>query len=191
VRRFAAQSGTALLESPALFVGHRTGADDTGDGRRGGGGALFVELLPEPDAIVTIGPNNAAFRIDASWIDPLTREVHGTNAAVMNPLRPGETPEVMDAYFSEPDRDKAYWMLNCYLALRAAVDFQQTGDCARAKGVIDMVQAQVETWLVQNPDDDIQADLDLMLDLRFVLEDTCTATEPIRPQVFDGGCYYS
>jgi len=191
VRRFAAQSGVALLESPALFVGHRTGGDDTEQGRRGGGGALFVELIPEPDAIVTIGPNNAAFRIDATWTDPLTRQTRGTNAAVMNPLRPGETPDVSNPYFSESTRSKAYWMLNCYLALRAAVDFQQSGDCARAKGVLDMVQAMVEIWLLDTPDTDIQEDLDLMIELRFVLEDTCTAVPPIRPQVFDGGCYAS
>lgn len=191
VKRFASQGGLALLDSPALFVGHRTGADDTGEGRRGGGGALFVELIPEPDAIVTIGPNNAAFRIDATWTDPLTRETRGTNAAVVNPMRPGETPDASNPYFSESSRSKAYWMLNCYLALRAAVDFQQSGDCARAKGVIDMVQAMVEIWLLDSPDTDIQADLDLMLDLRYVLEESCTSVTPIRPQVFDGGCYAS
>lgn len=191
VRRFTAQSGVALLESPALFVGHRTGSDDTGQGRRGGGGALFVELIPERDAIVTIGPNNAAFRIDATWTDPLTRQTRGTNAAVVNPLRPGETPDVSNPYFSESTRSKAYWMLNCYLALRAAVDFQQSGDCARAKGVLDMVQAMVEIWLVDSPDTDIQEDLDLMIDLRWVLESSCTPVDPIRPQVFDGGCYAS
>lgn len=191
VRRFTAQSGIATLESPALFVGHRTGSDDTGEGRRGGGGALFVELLPEPDAIVTIGPDHAAFRIDATWTDPLTHETRGTNAAVVNPMRPGETPDVTNPYFSDDQRSKAYWMLNCYLALRAAVDFQETGDCARAKGVLDMVQAMVEIWLVDQPDADIQADLDLMIDLRFVLEDECTSVTPIRPQVFDGGCYAS
>lgn len=191
VRRFASQGGLAILQSPALFVGHRTGADDTAQGRRGGGGALFVELIPEPDALVTIGPNNAAFRIDATWTDPLTHEQRGTNAAVVNPMRPGETPDASNPYFSESSRSKAYWMLNCYLALRAAVDFQQTGDCARAKGVIDMVQAMVEIWLLDSPDADIQEDLDLMIDLRFVLEDSCTSLPPIRPQVFDGGCYAS
>lgn len=191
VRRFGSQAGIAILTSPALFVGHRTGADDTSQGRRGGGGALFVELIPEPDAIVTIAPGAAAFRIDATWTDPLTHEVRGTNAAVMNPNAPGWTPDPSSPYFSDPERSKAYWMLNCYLALRAAVDFQQTGDCARAKGVIDMVQAMIEIWLLDSPDQDIQEDLDLMLDLRFVLEDQCSAVTPIRPQVFDGGCFSS
>ena len=191
VRRFGTQGGLAVLASPALFVGHRTGADDTAQGRRGGGGALFVELIPEPGAIVSIRPGQAAFRIDATWTDPLTRELRGTNAAVINPNSPGWTPDPSSPFFSDPDRSKAYWMLNCYLALRAAVDFQQTGDCARAKGVIDMVQAMIEIWLLDTPDVDIREDLELLLDLRFALEDECSSTPPIRPQVFDGGCFAS
>jgi Ca-activated chloride channel family protein len=188
-RRAFAQSDFAELASPALFIGHRMGASDVGGGRRGGGGGLFVELIAEPGAS-TMGAGRAAFEMQATWIgsDGAPRM---TTASVVNPLAPGQNP---DGMWPELTSDgKPFMMLNMYLALRAAVDFYESGDCAHSRGVVDMMALVVEGWQARYDDPDIWADNTLMLDLRDNMEAGCaamTVIPPEQPRDFDGGCMF-
>jgi len=93
--------------------------------------------------------------------------------------------------FSDENRAKAFMALNMYLALRAAVVFYDSGDCARAQGVIDMMNTSVDLWRARRPDPDIEADAQLMDRLRTNLLGRCRSVEPVQPRNFSGGCFYS
>jgi Ca-activated chloride channel family protein len=94
-------------------------------------------------------------------------------------------------YFSDDAQGKPFMMLNMFLALRAAVDFYDGGDCNRAVGVIDMMRPAIEGWQAEYADPDLDDDYLLMLHLRENLVTHCEATAPvapIEPVFFDGGC---
>jgi Ca-activated chloride channel family protein len=185
--RARVEDGVAVLETPALFVGQRRGASDVGGGRRGGGGGLFVELVADAGSGVPAGA--PAFELREEW----TR-LDGTRAerarSVSNALPPGVNPDGMWPSFSEPRLGKAFMMLNMYLALRATTDLYADGDCARARGVVQMMTPATEAWLGRFDDPDIEADYALMLALDANLQTLCRTTHPIEPRTFDGGCFF-
>jgi len=187
-RRASATNRGATLESPALFLGHRTGSTDVGGGRRGGGGGLFVELIAEEGAL-SLGAGQPAFTMSATWLSGTGAPVRHDQAQI-NSLPPGQNPASMWAEVSDPAHQQGFMMLNMYLALRAAVEFHQAGDCARALGVIDMVAPTVERWLAEWDNPDIIADFELLMRLRANIEAACQ-TQPVQPQFFSGSCMYS
>ena len=176
----------AVLASPALFLGHRTGSDDVAGGRRRGGGGLFVELLADPSSGIAAGA--PAFTLHASWTAP-DGTTRSSEQTMVNPLAPGQNPAGMWPELSDEARGNAFMMLNMYLALRAATVFHDGGDCARGMGVIDMMAPSVEGWQAEYENPDIWADFDLMLELRGNIAASCTSTSPTPPQgSFGGGC---
>lgn len=183
-RRAAALDDRAWLASPALFLGRHADATP-GEGRRGGGGGLFVELIA--DASADVAPGAAAFTLNASWTstDGLTTS---TVRPVMNALAPGQNPDDMWPEFTAPEHGNVFMMLNMYLALKTAVDFYDAGDCARSLGVIDLMAPSVEGWQVREPNPEIWADFDLLLDLRDNAEASCSET-PVPPAFFAGSCF--
>ncbi|MFW5921404.1 MAG: hypothetical protein ACOCUS_06145 [Polyangiales bacterium] len=187
-RRATAQGGEARLGSPALFLGHRTGADDVEDGRRGGGGGLFVELLADPAAAADIGAGQPAYTLTASWTSS-TGEPVSIRRTVVNELPPAQNPDGMWPSFSAPEHGKPFMMLNMYLALRATTRFHEAGDCARSQGVVDMMVPSVEGWQERYDDPDIAADYELLLGLRGNVSASCTQ-RPLEPDYFAGSCMY-
>jgi Ca-activated chloride channel family protein len=189
VRRAKVDGGVAVLDAPALFIGSRMGARDVGGGRRGGGGGLFVELIA--DASVSVGRDMPAFRAEAVWRDPRDGAMAMSSTEARNALAPGQNPDGMWPAFSDEGRAKAFMMLNMYLALNASVRFYDDGDCARAQGVIDMMDTSVEVWNRRLPDPDLEADAQLLQSLRNNLATRCRATTPVLPITYSLGCFYS
>jgi Ca-activated chloride channel family protein len=175
-----------VLSSPALFLGARTGAQDTTLGRRGGGGGLFVELIAEPDSGISAGA--AAFSAVARYVEVDTGENVELVTSAANPLAPGENPADNWPVFSDSEPGKPFMMLNMYLALRGIVAFYSQGDCARAVGLSDMMSPVVEGWQGQYQDPDIDADGALMHELALNIEIDCQY-EAIPVPDFDGGCF--
>ncbi len=195
-RRASVKNGVAYLDSPALFVGQRTGSTDTGSGRRGGGGGLFVELIADPGA-ESLGPSLPAYTLEASWIanDGSPRR---TTDAVTNPLAPGQNPSEMWPEFV--GGEKPFMMLNMYLALRTTVDLYGAGDCARARGVVEMMAPSVEVYQGRLYDEDIDADWILLQDLSDNVTESCGEalgiTDPesqrvVEPVESSAGCFFS
>jgi len=195
-RRGIARDGFAFLDSPALFVGHRTGASDTGSGRRGGGGGLFVELIAEEGA-ESLGPSLPAFSYEASWIanDGASRRA---DATVINTLAPGQNPADMWPEFS--GEEKPFMMLNMYLALRTSVDLYAAGDCPRSRGVEEMMAPSVEVYQGRLYDEDINADWILLQDLTDNVTQKCGEAlgieDPetqriVEPVGSSAGCFFS
>jgi Ca-activated chloride channel family protein len=185
-----ANADRAVLASPALFLGHRTGADDVEGGRRGGGGGLFVELIADKASGVAGGA--PAFAMRAEWETSDGRHVVDERQLI-NPLAPGQNPADMWPELSDPEQSKAFMMLNMYLALRASTELFDAGDCAHAMGVLDMFAPAVEVWQARYDDPDIAADFELMLDLHDNLRGICSqggrTVQPREPRNFHGGCF--
>ena len=188
-RTVIADATTATLRSPMLVLGQREGSSDVEHGRRGGGGGIFVELIADPS--LGIGAGAPAFLVDATFVDPSTGVLRTLQREVVNALAPGQNPDDMWPSFSDPERGKPFMMLNMYLALRGVLDFYDAGDCARAIGVVDMMQLSVDGWQGHFDDPDIDADNHLLLDVRANVAAQCESSEPVapvQPRGFEGGC---
>lgn len=180
------------ITAPLLLLGQREGASDVGSGRRGGGGGVFVELIATPGT--SIGPGAGAFRTTARYRDAIADAPVELSQLVLNALAPGANPADMWPSFSDDTFGKPFMVFNMYLALRSAVDFYDAGDCARSLGVADMMQRSVEAWQGRDADPDIEADWNLLLDLRDNISDSCESTEPVAPiQPVDSevSCFWS
>lgn len=186
--RVTKSARVARLEIPALYLGQRTGAQDVDKGRRGGGGGLFVELVP--DRSLNIGANRPAAEVEAHWLDVLgpTRAVQ-SRRTVRNGLPPGQNPAEMWPEFSDPSQGKAFMMLNMYLAFRAAVDFFARGDCDRALGLVDMMEPSIAAWQAEFSDPDIDEDRKLLIRLRSNLERRCADANPFPPRDAVTSCF--
>lgn len=191
-RRMTADATTATLSTPMLVLGQREGAEDVEHGRRGGGGGIFIELMADPTS--GIAANAPAFLVEATFIDASNGSRRTLQREVVNALAPGENPPgALWPVFSDEEHAKPFMMLNMYLALRGVLDFYETGDCARAMGLADMVQLTVDVWQGNFRDPDVTADNELLLDLRDNVATQCAAdsgpVEPVEPTTFSGGCF--
>lgn len=188
-RRAWSEQIAAHLASPVLMVGNRTGASDVEEGRRGGGGGLFVELIADPELGATIGANAPAFTARATWIDAVTREPISQEIVVENGLAPGENPTGMFPHFSDPARGKAFMMLNMYLSLRTTTELFHGGNCPEALGIVPALDATYVAWQDEYADPDIDADWELLLALDANVRSQCGPVEPQAPSA-PMGCFY-
>lgn len=181
-RRAWAEQSAAHLASPVLMVGNRTGAADVEEGRRGGGGGLFVELIADPTLAAEIGPGAPAFTATAVWTDAQSGESIERVQTVVNGLAPAENPGGMFPHFSDPLRGKAFMMLNMYLALRTTTELYHGGNCGQAMGVIPAMQPTYDGWQAEYDDPDIDADWSLLTQLTDNVRSRCGAVEPVAPR---------
>lgn len=184
-RRAWSEQSAAHLASPVLMLGNRTGADDVDEGRRGGGGGLFVELIADDARGAEIGTGQPAFTVRASWTDAASGARVTHEETVVNELAPGEVPGGMWPFFSDPARGKAFMMINMYFALALSLELFHGGDCAGALGVEPMVEPSVDGWQAEYDDPDIAADWALLQQLTANVRAQCAAVEPVQP--LDGG----
>jgi Ca-activated chloride channel family protein len=165
------------ISIPTLQLAHRTSVEDDEGGRRGGGGAIIAELVPSDPARVeeagTVG------RITMTWDEPGTDEGHETTVKITTPLQPGETPE--DGHFSFGGVEKSFVMLNIYAGFELAAVRSSYGDLGGARGVLVPLADQVDAWLVENPDDDIEDDLDYIRKFIANLDAKGGASSPTSP----------
>lgn len=180
-RSAVATSTEALLSSPVLMVGNRTGSTDVDEGRRGGGGGLFVRLYADPDASLRIGGGQEAFTVLTRWTDPVSGEVVERSQAVTNGLAPGQNPGGMWPHFSDPNFGKPFMMLNMYLATHATVRLFHDGDCASSLGVPVMIEPSLEGWQAEYDDVDLDADWLLLQQTSDNVRDACAAIHTTPP----------
>lgn len=151
------------LALPSVFLAHRVShADQTpGGGRRGGGSALLVELMPKP---------GAAERdiTDVATVEFRFREP-GTNRIVERivPVRLAFPRAVVEArgHFENPIVMKSFVMLNIYTALDLAVSLvHRERALDPAIGLLRRVSAAVRDYLdgLEEVDEDIASDLELL-----------------------------
>jgi Ca-activated chloride channel family protein len=176
-RDWEASNESGKIRIPALFAAGRKSADDPIEGgRRGGGGAILVELMQktdrnDPDAVATLS---------MTYTDPLTGEPMVQTHTVENPLSDGSAFPEADGFFTDDTVEKGFVTLNVFAAFDIATSMFADGDVATALGTLEAIIPEVEAWLVDHPDPDIEDDL-IYLDL-FVENLQAFATEPSTPQ---------
>jgi Ca-activated chloride channel family protein len=144
----------AHLSIPSLHIAHRESQSDVEGGRRGGGGAIVAELLPEPGVVPDgerVGTLTLRYRV------PGTDEEVRQTAEIDSSLAPGQTPA--EGLFHDEGAQKAFVTLNLYVGFRLAAERAAVGDGGGALNLLRVLQGSVTTWLVDHPDPDIEDDL--------------------------------
>ena len=175
------------LEVPSVFLAHRESDTDVTDegGRRGGGSALIVEVMPKlltDDGSDTSNADVAV--IDVSYREPGTNAIVTDQVTVNYPFAPWITPET--GFFQSADIamvQKSFVMLNIYVGIeRACGAFHGSGgglpQPSEAIAELDRLIAAVEDYNVEVADTDIASDLELLNQLRQVMLQSIAPPEP-------------
>jgi Ca-activated chloride channel family protein len=143
----------AWLDIPRLQIAHRESTDpDPGEGRRGGGGALVLELLPTGENPTDVGALTFEYR------DVASGEIVTQDVEISSPLAPWETPT--QGFFSDEHVEKAFVMLNLYIGFEMAAERAKVGADAEAVALLLALGDAVDAWLAEHPDGDIEDDLE-------------------------------
>lgn len=152
--QLSAEAGTIRI--PALFAAWRKNPMQIFD-RRGGGGAILVEVLPRQDAVnerpATVG--NIEIEYNAPGGPRKT-----TRLSVTAPDGPFGTPS--SGRFSSREVEKGFVVLNLYVGLRMASERSAVGDLRGAFDVLSSLEEKAEAWNTG------ANDLEVYDDLRYV-----------------------
>jgi Ca-activated chloride channel family protein len=157
-----------VLEVPSVFLAHRESDEDVTeeDGRRGGGSALLVELMPLAGSEADEGASIAT--IDVSFREPGSDERIEDQITVDYPHAPGVLKK--EGYFAGDDIatvQKSFVMLNIYVGMEMVVhDFWEDRATATTTQGLDNLIAAVEDYNDEIGDVDIELDLALLRQLR-------------------------
>lgn len=142
------------IEIPNLQLAHRETVDDNEDGRRGGGGAILLELLPRSGQprVADVGELKLRYRhpVDKQYVEEV--------AAIQTTVDPDQI-DLEQGVFDNPSSEKGFVMLNIYVGFDMAATRAAQGDLAGALNILDGLDAAVDGWLADNPDFDIEDDL--------------------------------
>ena len=171
-RTWEGEDDRASIAIPGLFIASRTSVDDIGPGggRRGGGGAILFEVVPtandqERDSV---GPNEPIGQITMTYRMPGTDREVTQSTTVINTLTPGDTPE--QGVFDNNTVEKAFVTLNIFMGFKLATERYASGSARRALDILEPLEENAQQWLVENPDEDIEDDLETMGTLIKTLE---------------------
>ncbi|PRP96745.1 von Willebrand factor type A domain protein [Enhygromyxa salina] len=139
------------IDIPILQIAHRVSDDDNEKGRRGGGGAMILELTPTGDSPGEVG------RIELEYQVPGSEELVEQVVEISSPLGPWETPD--NGWFTNESVEKGFVMLNIYVAFEMAATRASKGDDAGALSILRPLALSLEAWLEQSDDADIEDDL--------------------------------
>ena len=168
-REWQGDAHNASIYIPAMFMASRQTIDDigAGGGRRGGGGVILLELVPTSDAdILAQTPAGAPVGdLTLSYRKPGTEDFVEQTLSLSNPLAPGETPA--EGEFENFTVEKAFVTLNIYAGFKMATERAAHGAPSAALNVLQPLADNVQNWLdaQEDPDPDIEDDLDLMRQL--------------------------
>ncbi len=160
--------GGGHLSLPSVFVAHRESHRDVtpSGGRRGGGGALLLELMPKADAEERDASEVAEVRL--SYLDPTTESTVITTVEVMYPDAAGRVPA--RGFFSGPTITKSFVMLNLLVGLQEACDRFHGGNERDAVALLNRLLAAAGDYNDEIEDEDIAADIELMVELAALME---------------------
>lgn len=187
-RNVEAGMGGGTIDIPALFIAGRRSAQDPIDGgRRGGGGAILIELLPraanELANLSLAGEDlGRVGNVAISWTDPLTGARHQSTTTITSPHAPDAVP--VDGWFTSRTVEKGFVMLNLYAGFELAARLALDRDPGAARGVLTELATSVGEWLRTNPDPDIEDDLtyvDLFIDNLETLANQTPLARPPEP----------
>lgn len=146
------------INIPAVFLASRVSHDDppVGDGgRRGGGSAILIEMIPN-DAWPELADPNRVAELRLSYRLPNSGLTVEQVVTVDNPNAPGA--ELEQPYYSHQAIEKNHAMYNVFLGLRdAAMRAEYSHN--EALWVLEQLEARASAWNLEMQDEDIEADL--------------------------------
>lgn len=143
------------IDIPALYLAKRTSAEAPVDtGRRGGGGAILLELVPLKGVTA-----KAVVSMTATYREPGSTKPTVVKADLATPHAPGEAPAA--GFFSSPNVQKGFVMLNVFAAFEKAAALASDADTGTAAATLESLKLNVQKWLKPQakPDPDIVDDL--------------------------------
>jgi Ca-activated chloride channel homolog len=161
------------IEVPSVFLAHRKShADQTPQGgRRGGGSALLVELMPKRSMDDGSGLQKAdVAAVKVSFRDPTTNLMVTDEVLVDYPHAPWTIPE--RGFFQSADVpvvQKSFVMMNIYTAIEDASRNFHIGDRRMILANLKRLREAVVDYNEEIADQDIVADIALLDDLMRVL----------------------
>ncbi len=165
-----------LLEVPSVFIAHRESAADVTEdgGRRGGGSALLLELMPrllESDGSEQSEAEVAT--IDVQFREPGSDQIVQDQLLVNYPHPPWEL--LTEGYFSNVNSDttdvevvtKSFVMLNIFAGMEIAVAafHENGGDATQSIAQLENLLAALEDYNEEVQDTDIDFDMALVRQL--------------------------
>ncbi len=175
--------GGGTISIPSLFLAGRTSANDPiSEGRRGGGGAMLIELVPKSGAISVPDPY-AVGNLKLSFTDPTTGTLKTQTTNIVAPTKADAPPE--NGYFFNDTVEKAFVMLNIYAGFKLATQLAADSDPRTARRTLEALRPNVSDWLMTNPDADVQDDLvyvDKFIENLKIVEALSVPYTPAPPQ---------
>lgn len=171
VHEWFAADNAAEIRIPALYMASRTTTGITPDGaRRGGGGAILVELTPIPvkELLDATPANHRVATATLRYRIPNTEDVVTQTVDVFNPNRP--TLVAAEPYFDSPAVEKAFVTMNTYAALQTAVERASYGAPGAALSILQPFINTLEAWLENNDDADLRSDANITRKLITIIE---------------------
>ena len=147
-----------------MFLAHRESHDDVTDsgGRRGGGSALLVELMPRVDAPGSISEAQVA-EVLVTFREPGTNRIVEQQTLVNYPHSPLFVAD--GGFFESPDLaiiHKSFVMLNIFVGFQMASDAFYSGEGEAAVEMMERLLAAVEDYNEEIADVDMEYDIELM-----------------------------
>lgn len=174
--------GGGTISIPSLFLAGRQTADEPiSSGRRGGGGAILLELVPRSDQTGVSDPY-AVGTLDLEYTHPLTGATVTQQAAITAPNTPDAPPD--EGWFTDETVEKGFVMLNLYAAFKLAAELAFDSDPRTARRTLEALRPNVAAWLETTPDPDIADDLryvDMFIANLIAVEDTVPTYTPAPP----------
>jgi Ca-activated chloride channel family protein len=148
------RAATGEIYIPSLLAAWRQ-SGYSGDDRRGGGGAILIEVLPRPDAPRERPSKVADVRIEYSL--PGGGATMSQSLQVSAPDGPWDTPEA--GRFETTSVEKGFVVLNLYVALRMASERSAQGDLRGALDVLRSIDNRAGAWAASHFEPEIDNDL--------------------------------
>ena len=158
------------IEIPSVFVAHRQAHDDQERGRRGGGSAILLEMVPLPGWRDIADDAETVATVRFSYLPDGAALREEQEVTVGYPHDPGTILE--DGFFDGgASIEKNFVMMNTYVGLRMAAERVERGDLDGAYSLLTVLEDSVGEWLGENHDEDIEDDLAVVrLFIRNLLE---------------------
>lgn len=170
------------VEIPSLFFAGRTSSEEPiEEGRRGGGGAILLELVASQDLSGVQDPFEVG-GLSLSWKHPVTGELHQEQALIQAPHAPDAPPQ--QGYFTDDTVEKGFVMLNLFAGFQIATELAADSDPRMARRTLEAMRPNVASWVAANPDPDITDDLryvDLFIQNLLVAEASTSVQQPADP----------
>jgi Ca-activated chloride channel family protein len=169
------------ISIPSVFLASRTSAEDppVGEGgRRGGGSAILIQMVPNPAWAELADPYRVA-EITLSYRLPEATERTVQVVSVANPEAPGVAAEL--PYYTHEAMAKNHAMYNVFLGLREAARYASYS-YNYALWTLVQTRSGAAAWNASRYDEDIEADLALIDEFVANLEERgAYATDPSQP----------